>query len=148
MSVASPIIVKLDGVEKHFGAVRALDGVDLSVESGECLGLVGHNGAGKSTLMHVLAGTAGPDRGRIVLSGGAHNSYSPHHGIGASDQVHDLAIGRRQMVEVARAFTATDTPVRLVILDEPTSSLDAHTAGQLLAFMRRAVAERTSCIFI
>src|SRR3984893_12773421 len=77
MIVASPIIVKLDGVEKHFGAVRALDGVDLTVESGEGLGLVGHNGAGKSTLMHVLAGTAVPDRGRIVLSGEAQNSYSP-----------------------------------------------------------------------
>jgi ribose transport system ATP-binding protein len=72
----------------------------------------------------------------------------PGHGVEASDLVSDLAIGRRQMVEVARAFTATDEPVRLVILDEPTSSLDAHTAGQLLAFMRRAVAKGTSCIFI
>ena len=44
------------------------------------------------------------------------------------------------MVEVARAFTVTDDPLRLVILDEPTSSLDAHTAGQLLAFVRRVVA--------
>jgi ribose transport system ATP-binding protein len=204
MSVANPVIFKLDGVEKHFGAVRALDSVDLSVESGECLGLVGHNGAGKSTLMHVLAGTAVPDRGRIVLSGKEQSSYSPDqakrlgircvfqelslcpnltvaentcvlhpalrgfnwrrsagalikgkldeifpgHGMGASDLVADLAIGRRQMVEVARAFTATDEPVRLVILDEPTSSLDAHTAGQLLAFMRRAVAQGMSCIFI
>ena len=63
-------IVKLDGVEKHFGAVRALDGVDFSVESGECVGLVGHNGAGKSTLMHTLAGTLAPDRGRISVRGG------------------------------------------------------------------------------
>jgi len=47
MIVASQTIVKLDGVEKHFGAVRALGGVDLRVERGECLGLVGHNGAGK-----------------------------------------------------------------------------------------------------
>ena len=77
MIVASPTIVELDGVEKHFGAVRALDGVDLRVERGECLGLVGHNGAGKSTLMHILAGTAVPDRGRIVLSGEEQNGYSP-----------------------------------------------------------------------
>ena len=52
------------GVEKHFGAVRALDGVDFSVVQGECVGIVGHNGAGKSTLMHVLTGTLTPDRGR------------------------------------------------------------------------------------
>ena len=64
----------------------------------------------------------------------------PGHDIAATDIVRDLSIGRRQMVEVARAFTVTDNPLHLVILDEPTSSLDAHTAGQLLAFMRRAVA--------
>ncbi len=72
----------------------------------------------------------------------------PGHGIGASDLVSDLPIGRRQMVEVARAFTVTDEPVRLIILDEPTSSLDAHSARQLLDFMRRAVADGVSFIFI
>ena len=66
----------------------------------------------------------------------------------AADIVRDLSIGRRQMVEVARAFTVTDKPLHLVILDEPTSSLDAHTAGQLLAFVRRIVAAGISCILI
>ena len=204
MIAASPHLVRLDGVEKHFGAVRALGGVDLTVERGECLGLVGHNGAGKSTLMHILTGTAVADRGQLMFAGETQVSYSPAqakrlgvrcvfqelslcpnltvaenarvfhpalsgfnwrrkaaaliidkldaifpgHGIGASDLIQDLPIGRRQMVEVARAFTATDEPVRLVILDEPTSSLDAHTAGQLLGFMRRVVEGGVSCIFI
>ena len=76
MSEASANIVKLDGVEKHFGAVRALDGVDFAVDAGECVGLVGHNGAGKSTLMHVLAGTLAPDRGRIVIGGAEQQNYS------------------------------------------------------------------------
>ena len=62
-------IVTLDGVEKQFGAVRALAGVDLAIGAGECLGLVGHNGAGKSTLMNILAGTAAPDRGRVTVEG-------------------------------------------------------------------------------
>ncbi|TGV80680.1 ATP-binding cassette domain-containing protein, partial [Mesorhizobium sp. M00.F.Ca.ET.158.01.1.1] len=48
-------VVRLDGAEKHFGAVRALGGVDFHVGPGECVGLVGHNGAGKSTLMHMVA---------------------------------------------------------------------------------------------
>jgi ribose transport system ATP-binding protein len=52
------------------------------------------------------------------------------------------------MVEVARAFTITQDPLDLVVLDEPTSSLDAHTAGQLLAFVRRFVATGKSCILI
>ena len=70
------------------------------------------------------------------------NEIFPGHGISPSDVVRDLSIGKRQMVEVARAFTVTDDPLHLVILDEPTSSLDAQTAGQLLAFVRRVVAER------
>ena len=204
MSEGSPVIVKLDGVERHFGAVRALDGVDFAVGGGECIGLVGHNGAGKSTLMHILAGTGSPDRGTIAVRGTPETAYSvaraqalgircvfqelslcpnltvaenthishaslrgpgwrkrsaalirakldeifPGHGIEPSDVVGDLAIGQRQMVEVARAFTVTDQPLHLVILDEPTSSLDAHTAGQLLAFVGRARAEGVSTILI
>src|SRR5690242_6401325 len=52
------------------------------------------------------------------------------------------------MVEVARAFTVTQDPLELVVLDEPTSSLDAHTAAQLLAFVRRFVAAGKSCILV
>jgi ribose transport system ATP-binding protein len=72
----------------------------------------------------------------------------PGHGISASDRVRDLSIGRRQMLEVARAFTVSDQLVRLVILDEPTSALDYHTAGQLLAFMRRAVHRGLSFVLV
>ena len=61
MTAAGSDIVGLSGVEKQFGAVRALDGVDLAVGHGERVGLVGHNGAGKSTLMQVLAGAVAAD---------------------------------------------------------------------------------------
>jgi len=47
----SPIVIQVEGVAKSFGAVRALDGVDLAIATHECVGLIGHNGAGKSTLM-------------------------------------------------------------------------------------------------
>jgi ribose transport system ATP-binding protein len=72
----------------------------------------------------------------------------PRHGIEPGEVVGDLSIARRQMVEIARAFSVTDVPVRLVILDEPTSSLDALVAEQLLAFVRRFVAEGGSAILI
>jgi len=55
----------------------------------------------------------------------------PSHGIRQDALVGDLSIGKRQMIEVARAFTVTTAPLHLVILDEPTSSLDGHTASQL-----------------
>ena len=64
MNADRPPLARLEGVEKAFGAVRALRGVDLRVDAGECVGLVGHNGAGKSTLMNVLAGVAGARRRR------------------------------------------------------------------------------------
>ncbi|WP_119391343.1 sugar ABC transporter ATP-binding protein [Taklimakanibacter lacteus] len=72
----------------------------------------------------------------------------PGHGIHAGDHLGELSIARRQMVEIARAFTASSDPVRLVILDEPTSSLDAHASAQLLAFVRRVCGEGVSAIFI
>jgi len=197
--------IRLDGVEKSFGAVRALAGVDLVVGVGECLGLVGHNGAGKSTLMHVLAGALAPDTGRLTVGGiepktawssassqaagircvfqelslcpnlsvaenarvvhGALRGFGwkararalirtkldeifPGHGIDPDDEVGDLPIGKRQMAEIARAFTVTSAPLRLVILDEPTSSLDAVTAEQLLTYVRKETARDTAVILI
>src|SRR5271154_6723704 len=77
MATAGASLVNLDGVEKSFGAVRALDGVSLDIAVGECVGIVGHNGAGKSTLMHLLAGGGAPDRGRIVIAGEELRGYSP-----------------------------------------------------------------------
>jgi ribose transport system ATP-binding protein len=197
--------IKLDGVEKSFGAVRALAGVDFNVAHGECLGLVGHNGAGKSTLMHLLAGTLTPTKGDISIGGqnltstwsaAAAQSHGircvfqelslcpnltvaentrithaklwrwgwkakaakliaakldeifPDHGIVPSDEVANLPIGKRQMVEIARAFTVTEQPLNLVILDEPTSSLDAQTAQQLLAYLKSETQRGTSVILI
>jgi ribose transport system ATP-binding protein len=72
----------------------------------------------------------------------------PGHGIDGDDLVGDLSIGKRQMVEIARAFTVTAQALHLVILDEPTSSLDVVTAGQLLAYIRKSVATGMSCILI
>ena len=57
----------------------------------------------------------------------------PGHGLRADQIVGELSIGRRQMVEIARAFTPGALPLELMILDEPTSSLDNQSAAQLLA---------------
>ena len=84
--------------------------------------------------------------GRLI--GDRLDEIFPGHGIRPDELVGDLPIGRRQLVEIARAFTVTDRPVRLVILDEPTSALDAVVADQLLAHVRRFVAGGGSCILI
>jgi ribose transport system ATP-binding protein len=72
----------------------------------------------------------------------------PGHGISASAIVGDLSIAKRQMVEIARAFAVTDTPARVVILDEPTSSLDATLAAQLLAHVRSFCAAGGAVVLI
>ena len=61
--------LELRNIHKHFGPVRANDGINLTVESGALHGLLGENGAGKSTLMKVLSGFYEADSGDIILDG-------------------------------------------------------------------------------
>jgi len=63
--------LSLRGITKSFGAVRALDGVDLDIRPAEVLGLMGDNGAGKSTLTKIIAGNFPPTDGQITLDDAA-----------------------------------------------------------------------------
>jgi ABC-2 type transport system ATP-binding protein len=62
-------VIRVEGLRKSFGDVRAVDGVDLHVEQGELLVLLGQNGAGKSTTLRCLGGILRPDAGLIELDG-------------------------------------------------------------------------------
>ncbi|MBE9404835.1 ABC transporter ATP-binding protein [Brachybacterium sp. Marseille-Q2903] len=66
---AETAAISLRGLRKSYGPVRALDGVDLTVQPGEILALLGPNGAGKSTCMEVMVGLATPDSGRVAIHG-------------------------------------------------------------------------------
>lgn len=61
--------LELDNFYKHYGHVRAVDGVSLSVDRGEFLTLLGPSGSGKTTLLMMVAGFVIPDRGRVILDG-------------------------------------------------------------------------------
>jgi ABC-type sugar transport system ATPase subunit len=76
MSGETPI-VEMKAITKSFGAVQALQGVDLSLAHTEILGLVGDNAAGKSTLMKVLSGAYLPDSGDILIEGRKVNIGGP-----------------------------------------------------------------------
>jgi simple sugar transport system ATP-binding protein len=70
-------IVEMRNIKKHFGAVQALRGVDLTLHRGEVLGLVGDNAAGKSTLMKILSGAYILDDGQIFIEGKRAQITSP-----------------------------------------------------------------------
>jgi len=68
-SSAAPPVVEAAGIHKRFGSTQALRGIDLALQPGRCLGLVGRNGAGKSTLVSILSGIYPADAGEVRLYG-------------------------------------------------------------------------------
>jgi ABC-type sugar transport system ATPase subunit len=86
--------LRAEGIVKRFGALTALDGVDLHVRKGEVLGLIGDNGAGKSTLIKIITGFHRPDAGRILIDGDEVNlrSVSQARALGIQTVFQDLAL--------------------------------------------------------
>jgi ABC-2 type transport system ATP-binding protein len=85
--------ILVEGLVKHFGSVKALDGIDFDVPGGTVFGLLGPNGAGKTTAVRVLATVLQPDRGRAEVLG--------------RDVVHDADAVRRR-IGLAGQFAAVD----------------------------------------
>jgi ribose transport system ATP-binding protein len=191
----------MQGVRKRFGATLALDGVDLEVDRGEVLALMGENGAGKSTLMKVLSGAHQPDEGKMWLAGEPYHprnplearragvamiyqelSLAPHLSVAENillglepgrgplldwasmrrqaaeamaqvghpemrldTPVARLSVGEQQLVEIARAVAIG---CRVLVLDEPTSSLTREDIGRLFALVRRLKAQGHAIIYI
>jgi len=90
---SEPIVV-MRGINKTFGAVRALREVDLTLAPGEILGLVGDNSAGKSTLMKIMTGAYQRDTGDILVAGRPVHFKSPHEsrGVGIEMIYQDFAL--------------------------------------------------------
>src|SRR3954453_23928032 len=116
--------IVVEGVVKRYGAVVALDGVDLEVPSGSVLGLLGPNGAGKTTMVRVLTTLIRPDRGRAVVDGidVVHDPAAVRARIGLAGQyaaVDENLTGRENLVMVGRLNhlsrpTARDRPATLL----------------------------------
>jgi general nucleoside transport system ATP-binding protein len=74
--------IELREIRKHFGPVKANDGISLTFEGGKIYGLLGENGAGKSTLMKILSGYQPPDSGEILIDGQSQRNKSPAEALG------------------------------------------------------------------
>ena len=78
MTQEAPIpALELRDVTKHFGAIKAVDGVSFKVESGECVGLIGDNGAGKSTVVKIISGFHPQTSGQLLVDGKEVSFSSP-----------------------------------------------------------------------
>jgi branched-chain amino acid transport system ATP-binding protein len=71
-------VLELKALTKHFGGVRAVDGIDLAVRQGEIFGLIGPNGSGKSTLVNLVCGLFPVTRGSVVFRGADITALPPH----------------------------------------------------------------------
>ena len=98
-----------DNVFKHYGEVKALDGVSLAAENGKVLGLLGPNGAGKTTLVRILTTLLKPDSGRVVVGGldVLRQKQRVREIVGLAGQntaVDEILTGRENLVMVGRLY--------------------------------------------
>lgn len=75
---ADDAFLRIDGVSRHFGAVRAVDQVSLDIRAGEFFTLLGGSGCGKTTLLRMVAGFEQPDHGRITIAGADVTALPPY----------------------------------------------------------------------
>src|ERR1700734_947796 len=84
-------LLQLQAISQHYGALKAVDEVDITVAGGEALAVIGPNGAGKTTLFNLITGDAAPTKGRIEFGGLDVTAMPPHArsrlGVGRSYQI-------------------------------------------------------------
>ena len=104
-------LLRVEGLQKSFGGVKAVQGVSLAVAAGELLALIGPNGAGKTTCFNMLNGQICPDAGRVILAGRDITGLAPR------------AIWR---LGVGRTFQITATFGSLSVLENVQMALLSH----------------------
>jgi len=143
------------------GPRLVLDRVDLSVDAGTRLGVLGRNGAGKSTLLRTLAGLLAPTRGSVTRAGRVAlllqnpGDYFLHDRVGddlpetgalADRHPRDLSGGERQRLALELVLSRGEPPVA-VCLDEPTRGMDRAVKGDL-ADRLRALSARGVAVLV
>lgn len=208
-SVEQPTeLLRLNNIEKWFGGVHALRGINLTLARGQVYHLLGENGCGKSTVIKIMSGAHPPSAGEIVLEGKSYAALTPIQSLAAGIEtvyqdlsllpnltvaenvalteqlvssggrlarlfnrsqmqetaaralaavglpndrpflqeiVSDLPLASRQLVAIARAIA---TRAKLVIMDEPTTSLTRREVDNLIAVVERLRVEGVTVLFV
>jgi ABC-type sugar transport system ATPase subunit len=133
-------LLRLAGVGKNFGPVRALTDIDLDVPLGQVTALVGDNGAGKSTLIKTIAGIWPQDAGEILWEGRPVRLHSPKDAadLGIATVYQDLALADN--LDIVQNMFLGREPVRHFALDETTMEKEAkRTLADLSVVTVRSV---------
>ena len=193
-------ILEIKNLSKSFAKNKVLDGINLTVEKGSVLGLMGENGAGKSTMMKCLFGIYAKDEGQFIFDGHQINFRSPKEALengvamvhqelnqcldrtvtdnlflgryptrmGVIDEakmtketiklfaslnmnvnpstiMRSMSVSQRQMVEIAKAVSYD---AKIIVLDEPTSSLTEREVQKLFSIVRNLKKKGVSFIYI
>ena len=115
-------LLEVHGLVKHFIGVTAVDGVDLAVERGELVSLIGPNGSGKTTLFNCVTGYLAADAGRVLFRGRDVTNAAPH---------------RVARLGVARTFQQVSVFPRLSALENLLVFLQQHQEERLLSRLLR-----------
>src|SRR5262252_7965414 len=128
------VLLRSEGIGKHFAGVQALVGVDLSIEAGEVHSVIGPNGAGKSTLMNVLTGRVRPDAGSVSFDGKRVDGLQPYAicqlGISRVFQSPEIYSNLTALENVAvGALAARDGSFRLNLFRHPDRQADVFDSA-------------------
>ena len=107
-------LAKMVNIEKYFGAEQALKKVNIKIQSGEILGLLGDNGAGKSTLIKILAGVFPPDRGEIFFEGEQVYFSSPRDARTRGIETVHQALSLVDIMSISRNFFLGREPIKKI----------------------------------
>ncbi|TWA67639.1 amino acid/amide ABC transporter membrane protein 2 (HAAT family) /amino acid/amide ABC transporter ATP-binding protein 1 (HAAT family) [Azospirillum baldaniorum] len=112
MAIPDGPLLRVEGLTKGFGGVRAVDGVSLTLEAGTITGLIGPNGSGKTTLVNLISGLETPDGGRVLMGGtdlaGKRPDRIARAGIARTFQAVSLPEGASVLAAVAAARLERD----------------------------------------
>ena len=130
---AGPAAISLRGVTRRYGAVRALDALDLEIRAGEILALLGPNGAGKSTAMEMMVGLATPDTGTVSILGADPATATRTGLIGTMLQAGALLPDQsvRSMLRMLHSLQAHPMPMDDVIAQADIADLMKRRIGAL-----------------